>query len=243
MGLRYLTILGSPFTPRSVTGLRVWLDASDASTINSGTPVDGDHISTWTDKSTNAYSFAQGTDALRPIYKTNIQNSLSIARGSSSLIGANIGTDLTAMSVFFVINFTTLRQFDAIISSNTQATGQMNIEIGAGPSQLDVYDTNVGAKMATGTSTVATSTWYVCEVEYDQATPLGTFYIGNVSKNTTNQASMYLEATNLNIFDDGAGGFTNLRADIGEIVIYSNVVSSANRTLVYNYLKTKWNTP
>lgn len=227
------------FSPSQLPGLRVWLDASDASTINAGSPIDGDHVSTWTDKSTNAYSFAQASDALRPIYKTNIVNGKSILRGSSTLIGATAGADITSYTIFIVTNITTFRQFDCIVGSNTQNTGQGTIELGL-TSQFDVYDANVGAQMSTGLGTAPTASWLRLCITYSSVTPLGTFYIANVSKATTSQASMFLGMNNMNIFDDGAAGFTNYRGDMAEIIVCAGVLSAGNLLLTDNYLKAKY---
>lgn len=228
--------VAAPFTPTSISGLRVWLDATDPTTINAGSPVDGDHIATWTDKSSNAFSFAQGTDALRPIYKTNIVNGKSIARASSSLIGANIGADLTTFTLFAVVNVTTFRQFDAILSSNTQGAGQMTLELGA-TSQFDCWKTGTGAFMSTGLGSAPTGTWLRLCVTY--ASGAGTFYINNVSAATTNTAGLFIESANCNLFDDGAAGFTNWRGDCAMVLIYDSVLSAANLLNVDNYIKTQ----
>jgi hypothetical protein len=215
------------------------LDAGDATTINAGSPVDGDPISTWTDKSSNAYSFAQSTALLKPTYKASIQNGLGIARGSGSLIGAAIGADLTEFSVFIVLSVTTFRQFDCILGSNTQPAGQGTIELGV-TSQYDFYKSGTGSQMNTGLGSLTTATWMIINVTYSQSTPAGVFYINNVSKNTTVSPGMFLSATNCNLFDDGAAGFTDFRGDIGSVIIYNSVLSSTDRTNVYNYLKTRW---
>jgi hypothetical protein len=73
-----------PFTPQSISGLNMWLDASDANTLftnSSGTsPVseNGDSIAAWKDKSPNGYLFSQVSTAKRPIYTKNGLNGLSV---------------------------------------------------------------------------------------------------------------------------------------------------------------------
>ncbi len=229
-----ITASAAPFTPASISGLRVWLDATDASTINAGSPADGDPIATWTDKSSNAFSFAQGTGGLRPTYKTAIVNGKSIARGAASLIGANIGADLTTFTLFAVVNVTTFRQFDAIISSNTQGAGQMTLELGL-TSQFDVYKTGTGAFMNTGLGTAPTGTWLRLCVTYTSGA--GTFYINNVSANTTNTTGMFIESANFNLFDDGAAGFTAFRGDILGVTVFDSVLSAGNLLNMDNYYK------
>jgi hypothetical protein len=64
-------------SPADLDGLALWLDASDESTINAGSPVDDDRVSAWADKSANGYDATQGTNDNRPTFKTAIHNGLS----------------------------------------------------------------------------------------------------------------------------------------------------------------------
>jgi len=238
-GLRFLSPLkSSAFTPRSVAGLRLWLTTSATSSMNSGSFSDGDPLSTWTDQSANAYSIT-GSGGLRPTIETNELNGKPIIRSAASLLTGSIGTDMTSFTVFFVTKPTTFRQFDAIVTANnTFATGTITIELGS-VSQFDVWDTNVGARMPTGLGTVSVNNWYIGCVTYTQSTPAGVFYINNTSLGTTNQASMFLESS-IAFFDDNTSGFTAYRGDTASFVIYDNVLSSQDRTDVFNYLKTEF---
>jgi len=73
------------FTPASVTGLQLWLDASDASSLYDATTggslvaADGG-VARWEDKSGNGRHFTQATSGSRPTRKTAIQNSLAVLR-------------------------------------------------------------------------------------------------------------------------------------------------------------------
>jgi hypothetical protein len=67
------------------SGLQLWLDASDASTLYDATTggslvaADGG-VARWEDKSGNARHMTQGTAGSRPTRKTAIQNSLAVLR-------------------------------------------------------------------------------------------------------------------------------------------------------------------
>lgn len=63
---------GLPFDPRGISGLRLWLDASDLATIT----MDGSNrVASWADKSGRAFGpLAQGTDANKPVWTANRQN-------------------------------------------------------------------------------------------------------------------------------------------------------------------------
>jgi len=58
---------GSAFSPASIPGLQLWLDASQIVGLN-----DGDAVTTWNDASGNGRNATQATASKKPIYKTNI---------------------------------------------------------------------------------------------------------------------------------------------------------------------------
>jgi hypothetical protein len=73
----------------AITGLQLWLDASDASTLfdatSGGSLVAADGgVARWEDKSGNARHFTQSTSGNRPLRKTGIQNSLAVLRFDGS---------------------------------------------------------------------------------------------------------------------------------------------------------------
>lgn len=83
------------WTPAQLSGLALWLDADDASTIT----LNGSTVSQWNDKSGNGRNASQATAANQPTYlatgfngKPTLQNSLTSALelGTTSL-GRNVG--------------------------------------------------------------------------------------------------------------------------------------------------------
>jgi hypothetical protein len=68
MSPRLLRPRGTAFSPRFIPGLALWLDAADASTIDT---VSG-AVSEWRDKSTNGRHFTQSTANNRPSYATTV---------------------------------------------------------------------------------------------------------------------------------------------------------------------------
>ena len=77
MNQRLLRPSASGFNPKSITGLALWLDASDASTLfqdaAATTPATAtsDPVGAWLDKSGNARHLTQATSAARPSLLTN----------------------------------------------------------------------------------------------------------------------------------------------------------------------------
>lgn len=85
-----------PFSPTDITGLKLWIDFSDADTLFTdagSTPVssDGDAIYQANDKSGNGFHAVMATEADRPAYKTNVQNGKSVSRYNQDVMVASFG--------------------------------------------------------------------------------------------------------------------------------------------------------
>ena len=65
------------FDPSDLAGLSLWIDVQVTSSINAGSPTNGDRVSTINGQSTNAYVFSQAVNDTRPVYTTGGQNSRS----------------------------------------------------------------------------------------------------------------------------------------------------------------------
>jgi hypothetical protein len=59
----------SAFSPASIAGLQLWLDASQIVGLN-----DGDAVGTWSDLSGNGHDLVQATSSKRPTYRANELN-------------------------------------------------------------------------------------------------------------------------------------------------------------------------
>lgn len=76
---------GGAWAPTDLASLVAWYDFSDADTLftdagSTKVSADAQLIYQANDKSGHSYHLAQATESSRPVYKTGIQNSLSIAR-------------------------------------------------------------------------------------------------------------------------------------------------------------------
>jgi len=108
-----ITVPSSP----AFTGLSLWLDASDTTTLfqdTAGTTAvtaDGQSVACWKDKSGNAYSFTQATSGNRPTFKTAALNGGNILRwnGTSQYLQSSTTLPFFASpssggTFFFVFN-------------------------------------------------------------------------------------------------------------------------------------------
>ncbi len=232
----------SSFTPASIAGLRVWLDFSNLSTI---TKDGGNNVSAVSDLSGNGFTFAQGTGAQQPLWVSAARNGLDVLQfdGSNDMLSANTVTDLTEYTIVMVTKPTSNRQYNTLIGSNTQTSGQMTFEIGS-QTNLDFYVIGSGAVAGTGSNSFPTNTWQRVSATYS-ATGGGNagptvVYLNNVSSATGNTSGSRLEATNMTLGYDGGAGFYAYAGQIAEVIIYDNVISAGNRTSLDAYLVTKW---
>jgi len=66
---------GSAFSPASIAGLQLWLDASQITGLN-----DGDAVGTWADLSGNGNDATQATGSKKPTFETNELNGRPVVR-------------------------------------------------------------------------------------------------------------------------------------------------------------------
>jgi hypothetical protein len=236
------------FAPDDITGLALWLDASDSDTVTlSGTAVTG-----W-DSKVGSASFLQGTSARRPAYVTNEVNGNAVIRFDDDiLVGNNAARDvwrgLTGATTFTVVRAT-----------DRTATGRAwFINIATTP-----LGTNRASMMLSGSEVV----WRLRRLDNDSETTLRAdapandavvIWTGDVNYGTK-RARLWLNAA-LEVDDDDAvstGSTADSRAaafgigarsnpdqwwggDIMEILIYTRVLSDADRDAVHAYLANKW---
>lgn len=245
-----------PFTPASLPLLKMWLDASDATTINSGTPVNNDLVTTWTDKSPNAYVWT-GTGSEKPTYKTGLLNSLpgiSFQSGSRLInSGATfIGTGAQAFTIWIVFITPTLGGnpyfffndfYTGVAGSGVEFTlsrsGQYNFYGWFGASNAGVFP------VIKWTASFNTSTKpYILTLTYNGGSSAPGSYV-MYSNNVSQTIAAGGDDTNSNAQSTlGGCNGTNypLQGSIHEYVISSSVLSTANLTALNTYATTKWGT-
>jgi hypothetical protein len=89
-----------PFSPGDLSGLSLWLDASDATTLT----VSGSSVSAWADKSGNGYNVSQGTSAAQPTTGLETQNGLNVLSfdGTKGMRTANGDLNVPTLTAFVV---------------------------------------------------------------------------------------------------------------------------------------------
>ena len=236
--------------PDEIPSLKLWLDATDLTTMDKGTSLgangppqnNGDSVKYWADKSGNGH---HATTSNSPTYKTNsINGSPAIDTTSDWFTITDSATSfdtLDSMSFFVVWKWNGGDYWHAGIrkhnagNGNGQSTGfsfdRMNI--GAGQSSALWWGTGSGATRLTGSRTMDAYDPKIITVRYDgSSTNLKYYANGAYIKQSTSIVSSF--STNSHPLQIG-NKFT-----WGEFLFYRDALSDANREKAEGYLAQKW---
>lgn len=227
---------GIPFLPTSISGCQLWLNA-DSLGLSDGTAV-----SSWTDLSGTSNTATQATGALQPIYKIGVFNGhAALLFTNSKMSYPNDVINVTGCNMFFAMRLNVAASSlpaNALLGIGNAGTDyRIVLNETSNSNQWGTYN---GSYISTG-NVLANGTPYI--LEQDQggggATNIQLWQNGvSVLSNTGNA-----DGTNGGGNFIGAGGGTDYFSGyMAEVIGYNVVLSSANRTLVNNYLRTKYGT-
>jgi len=229
--------------PTDIEGCLFWVDGSDKANIYQDSAktllvaADGDVIGCWVDKSGNGNDAIQATTAEKPLYKTGIQNSLSVVRFDG------VDDRVAALNIFGVASISNMTMFCV---QQTDETNSNNRLYGFGSVAVD----------SQGAQTIHLNPSVDSSLRFDGASIAGSlghptaFYIRTTVKTGTTYYDYFDTSTNINgssqadngIIDDVYLGRCNgpCDGDIAEVVVYNVALSDNDRALVRNYLNAKW---
>jgi hypothetical protein len=234
------------FSPTSITGCQMWLDAADSSVVTIATGV-----SQWNDKSGNSNNLTQSTTGSQPTYASSL---ITFANDKYLNIPATVLNNLPTWSLFFVINpisssnWIMSRQRDGVDSYNILSmtiSSTVNGQVQSG-SVGNLYWRSMNAGTQLGSSdALATSTLQTCTLTYD-GTILYFYKNGELNQATTgsfaiqNQTSPNTYTLGALIYPSGISnpGVTNFR--LGEMISYNTFLTTSQRERVEGYLAHKW---
>jgi hypothetical protein len=245
----------SPFLPSSLSNLKLWLDASDTSTIS----LSSTKVTQWTDKSSNAYAFTQGTDANRPVSGTRTINSKNVIDFSTATRLTSTAANSTwkfmhdGQHTFFIVGFADTSSSFRVILDN------VNVNAGANPGIVYFIDTtdplqylvaravNDSQTIFSNAGTITDNSQFYSSANMNTAAALDDrsevqLNNGSLLKNNTGTGAVNTSNPN-NPLSIGNRTANDLGFDgtIAEIIIYDNNLSSGDVTKVRNYLSAKWN--
>jgi len=244
-------VVNAGFIPTSIAGCQLWFDAADASTIT----LNGSTVSSWRDKSANAYSVIQPTSANQPTYTTNLLNGLPGIQLSQTThlyqIGSSIPNFSSSASTTVVMvakNGSTLPANGWNIVNTMWFTGNTN-----GPTYRYHLSFAIGTTNGVALYTGPSST----QVGQTTAVPLGSnALIGftlsssgnsiNVNGTLTNYSGSSAPSANNGIwflFGDARNNISQYHVsdiNVYEFLGFSSALSTSDRQNVEGYLAQKW---
>ena len=250
----------SVFTPATISGLQLWLDASDSSTLFDATAggslvtTDGAAVARWADKSGNNRNLIQATTNARPFLKTSIKNGKNVIRfdGTNDVLGlsnATLTNNISAVTMFAVFRST------RSLSPNVYQTAiHQSIGTNSNSTRASIYATDtteVGGRRLDSNSyqfvkanTLSTNEWVIAgSIHNYQAATLTAFKNGSGTSRVGGfQTSGNTSATNSQLISVGGTSDANewLNGEIAEVIIYNSALTTTQRQAVEAYLNSKW---
>lgn len=241
------------FTPKSIAGLALWLDASDSSTLfqdaAATTPATAtsDPVGAWLDKSGNARHATQSTAASRPTISANTQGGKKMLGFDGANGRLTISFPVTAADPVSMIAVARRGAtnwgggggggYGSFLNSTGGSSGgpQLrvdtgNIEVIGGTNKSTTLGSNVGvgscAIIEGMVSSVATSL-YVQGALVDSDAGAGAITTAGTR-------------TSIGAWNDGTQGGGPLNGDIAELICYRASLSTSQRQKLERYLAAKW---
>ena len=220
MNPRLLRPLSTGFDPRRISGLELWLDGSDSSTIT----LNSTTVSEWRDKSGKSNTFTQGTALNQPTFVASSKN------GRSAINFPNVAQMNGPSGFSFAQPTTWFMAFQAPTTTGTWSlfdgnTSRQHI-FGNGSTELRMF-----AGSSPVIATITQSTWYLALLIYNGAS--STHRISTLTATTTSAGANAITWPRI-------GANNGLRGDLGEIGVFSKALSDTEATAVMRYLSKKW---
>lgn len=224
--------------PSKLTGLTLWLDANDSSTLfgnnncsSSPDPANNAAIGCWKDKSGNGFNATEATN--KPDYKTGILNNKPVIRfnGTNDVLTLSSNITDTVLTAFIVASkaSTGSGYRTAIRLNRFQLLGR-----DTAVNQWGVWEQNAvlsGQTLNTTAQIMAATQKAFNNV--DLATNGASINITSGTGLPNSSATSHIGAVSTSSqFMDG---------DIAEIVIYNRALSTSERAKIEAYLSDKWN--
>jgi hypothetical protein len=218
------------FSPTTITGCQLWLDAADPA----GTgvqPANGSILSTWVDKSLNGRN---ATGVNNPIYSSgkvtfNTSASFTVptafyftSNGSYTIFSVQSTNNATGVEYFYSFGPNSPSRLTAFVHANTNRP-----YLG-----WNGNDYNYNYQMASGQTFLATNSFNsVANIRYG-------YINGGLDGSNTPSAGRNSDSSP-NTIGIGPNNFP-LNGTISEIIIYNTFLTTAQRQQVETYLASKW---
>ena len=218
------------FNPTSLSGLKLWLDATDVDGDGSAdTLVNDANVSIWVDKSGQENNATQTTEYKKPSYKTNQLNGKPALFFDHSYDTMAIGFQLTAPYTVGVI----FNNLDVSNSGNRRAiAGSSNWLIGPYSRKVGHY---AGDWVFHDSNSVQVGKYYLVVVVNNSTRSW--CYVDGVDETTKTSPK-----NNPNYLHLGRGGYNSapLNGHIAEVLAFDQALGATDLEKVHKYLHQKW---
>ena len=234
----------STFTPRSISGLALWLDASDSSTLfqnSDGTvpaTASSDPVGYWADKSGNGRHAVQATAGSRPTISATAQNGRRVVSNSTDQsflrFDAPVGTEITLLYA----GKPSTRANSYILGGATSDTGILSrFSNGGTVRDYEWWNGNGSDRVIIATSQASFS---LIGLSHQDAGAI-LAYVNGAQTNTKGTASATITGTSLKILGAAnTAGTAPANNEYGEFLLYNRVLTTAERQRVERYLSARW---
>ena len=236
LGLAEFKLGVASFSPVQISGMELWLDASDSSTLlqasgGSSSAADGDPVGEWKDKSGKARHLSQSDGTRKPALKTAIKNGRNAVRFDGTNDYLRTSANYTINNPFTVFVVAIRRSggdasYPYLWDNRFSNIAGMVWQLG-GP-----FAMGAGAWL-TGASVANDSAVLLCGIYNGSSSTLiqnGTSYTGDVGTSTFSLITL----------GDNGALHRPMSGDVCEMAFYNGVVSANDRTKMINYLNEKW---
>jgi len=204
---------------------------------------DNDAVATWADESGLGNDATQATAGSRPTYKTNILNGNPVVRfdGTDDYLSVGNATaivDFTGGHVVVVATVTSLQDSFILAHFTPDTNDRFYINITSAGKVLTGLGNKIGAESV---STITAGNSYVFEMAWDGSNVK--LYIDGVEEASDAYTHDPAASSGLDLGRASNSGDRYIHADIAQIAIYDQILTTQEREDVKDYLTTTWLTP
>ena len=223
------------YNPSYLPGLKLWLDATDLTTINAGSPINNDPVNTWLDRSGDGNHAIMATPVRQALW-----NSAGYIKfdGIDDLLTNATKVNVTKGTLHFVVDMQSLATYNHIFQDSTGSNGLLfTTTIG---SRFTVISN--GSDVKTLSSGILIDTKYLVSVHWDAVDDTIDSYLNGVFVSSTTFSSQPITlGTNGYRIGEWYNGTGDAEMKLYEI-LESDIEDSPTDLLnTMNYLKAKHN--
>ena len=223
------------FSPKSITGLSLWLDAADTLTIT----LSGSNVTVWKDKSGSGYSAVPNSGT---VTQTTLNGNNVVNFGTAVMRADNFvwSSSFTQIFVGYVATG------DIIIDTLSGAYGDYVYTGNGALMNINTYATNSGVLQVNDSvagSVAPKNTWFIFSIGYGSTgTAAINYTLNGTVRTTTVFAGSGGSATNaaLPLYIGGATAAFGTGVQFAELIHFNVAISTSQRQQVEGYLARKW---